>query len=388
MAALFDPLRLRGVTLRNRICVSPMSQYRARDGMANDWHFAHLSRFALGGCAVVFTEATAVSKEARRTHGDLGIWCDEHIAPLERIAKFLKAEQSLAGVQLAHAGRKSSERRPWHGGTPVDNEDVRLRNEEPWQALGPTNEPYDSGWPAPTAMTEKDVRKVIEDFGRAARRADNAGFDLIEVYAAHGFLLHQFYSPLCNTRTDDWGGSFENRIRLSLEVASSIRENWPQEKPLFFRISATDWIDGGWDINDSVALAKALKSRGVDVIDCSSGGIGGPYPPAQFPLGRAFQSDLSETIRREADIASMAVGFIWEAETANSVVESGKAELVAIGRELLNNPNWALHAAAELSVDGGYSLWDPAFGWWLNKRDRLMKKLGLRNNVMPPKSAT
>ena len=320
------PLQLRGVTLKNRICVSPMSQYRALNGMANDWHFAHLSRFALGGCGTVFTEATAVSQEARRTHGDLGIWRNDQVAPLRRVTEFLKTAGALAGVQLAHAGRKSSERRPWHGETPVDDEDEKLRNERPWQALGPTEEPYGVGWPAPTAMTQQDIWKVIDDFGHAAARSNDAGFDVIEVYAAHGFLLHQFYSPLCNSRNDAWGGSFENRIRLSLEVASSVRANWPQEKPLFFRISATDRIKGGWEINDSVALAKALKTRGVDVIDCSSGGIGGPHPPPHFPLGRAFQSDLSEVIRREANITSMAVGFIWEAE--NVIAPEGLCERV------------------------------------------------------------
>lgn len=387
MATLFEPLQLRGVTLKNRICVSPMSQYRARNGMANDWHFAHLARFALGGCGTVFTEAAAVSEEGRRTHGDLGLWCDDQVPPLRRLVDFLKAEGASAGVQLAHAGRKSSERRPWHGETPVDGHDVTTRNEAPWQALAPTDEPYGAGWPAPLAMTQSDIRKVIDDFGRAAARSHDAGFDVIEVYAAHGFLLHQFYSPLCNSRTDAWGGCFDNRIRLSLEVASSIREHWPPHKPLFFRISATDRVDGGWDIDDSVALAKALKSRGVDVIDCSSGGIGGPHPPAHFPVGRAFQSDLSELIRREAAVASMAVGFIWEAETANAVIESGKADLVAVARELLNNPNWALHAAAELSVDEDFSLWDPAFGWWLNKRKRVMRKLGLHARSVPPTSA-
>lgn len=384
MAALFEPFSLRGVTLRNRICVSPMSQYRAVDGVANDWHFAHLSRFALGGCAAVFTEATAVSRDARRTHGDLGLWCDEQMAPLARIAKFLKAEGSRPGIQLAHAGRKASERRPWHGESPVDGEDITLRGEAPWPALAPTGEPYGPGWPAPVAMTENDILAVIDDFGQAARRAHQAGFELVEVYAAHGFLLHQFYSPLCNTRTDRWGGPFENRIRLSLEVASAIREHWPAEKPLIFRVSATDRITGGWGVDDTIALAGALKSRGVDAIDCSSGGIGGPHPPAHFPLGRAFQADLSQAVRNEAQIASIAVGLIWEAETANAVIESGQADLVAIGRELLNNPNWPLHAAAQLSVDHDYSLWDPAFGWWLNKRARIMRKLGLGHEARPP----
>ena len=378
MAELFDPFQLREVTLKNRICVSPMSQYRAKDGFANDWHFAHLSRFALGGCGAVFTEATAISPEGRRTHGDLGLWEDDQIEAMSRIAYFIKAEGAVAGIQLAHAGRKASERRPWHSETPVDDEDIRVRGEFPWVAMGPTEEPYADAWPSPDMMTDEDVNRVIEDFGSAAARADAAGFDVIEVYAAHGFLLHQFYSPLCNTRDDHWGGDFEGRIRLSLEVASSIRKHWPDSKALFFRISATDWIDGGWSIEDSVRLARALKTRGVDVIDCSSGGIGGPHPLPRFPLGPAFQSELAEKVRQGADIASMSVGFIWEAKTANAVIESGKADLVAIARELLNDPNWALHAAEELKVDEDYSMWDPAFGWWLNKRKRVMRKLGLR----------
>ena len=276
-------------------------------------------------------------------------------------------------------GKRASERRPWHGETPVDDEDIRVRNETPWQALGPTAEPYGDIWPKAKAMTEDDIHRVIEDFGSAAARADVAGFEALEVYAAHGFLLHQFYSPLSNSRNDYWGSDFEGRIRLSLEVASSIRKHWPQNKALFFRISATDWIDGGWTIDDSIMLAKALKERGVDVIDCSSGGIGGPHPPPRFPLGPAFQAELAEKVRREAAIATMTVGFIWQAKIANAVIESGQADLVAIARELLHNPNWTLQAAAELATDKDFSLWDPAFGWWLNKRERIMRKLGLRD---------
>jgi 2,4-dienoyl-CoA reductase-like NADH-dependent reductase (Old Yellow Enzyme family) len=378
MAELFDPLQIRSLTLKNRVCVSPMSQYRAKDGAANDWHFAHLSRFALGGCAIVFTEATAVSSDGRRTHGDLGLWNDRQLEALKPIAQFIKAEGSIAGIQLSHAGRKASERRPWHGESPVNAEDVKERNEAPWAAMGPTDEPYGKEWPSPKIMTDEDIHQIIEDFGLAAARADSAGFDAIEVYAAHGFLLHQFYSPLCNTRSDQWGGSFEGRIKLALDVASSIRKNWPAEKALFFRISATDWIDGGWTVEDSIQLAKALKDRGVDVIDCSSSGIGGPHPPVSFPIGPAFQADFAKEIRQNVDIATMAVGFIWDARVANTVIESGQADLIAIGRELLNNPNWALQAAKEIAADDDYSLWDPAFGWWLNKRERVMRKLGLR----------
>ncbi len=380
MAVLFDPFQIRGITLKNRVCVSPMSQYCAQNGYANDWHFAHLSRFALGGCGAVFTEATAVTPAGRRTHGDLGLWEDDQIEALGRIANFIKQQGAVAGIQLAHAGRKASERRPWHGETPVNDEDIGQRNEHPWVAMGPTGEPYGASWPAPKEMGQDDIYSVIEDFGAAAARADAAGFEAIEVYAGHGFLLHQFYSPLCNSRDDCWGGDFAGRIKLSLEVASSIRRHWPQDKALFFRISATDWIDGGWDLDDSVRLAKALKEVGVDVIDCSSGGIGGPHPVPRFPVGPAFQAELAEKVRRDAAIATMSVGFIWDAEVANSVIESGKADLVAIARELLSNPNWTLHAAAELAVDNDYSMWRPAFGWWLNKRERIMKKLGLRDN--------
>ena len=378
MAKLFDPFQIRSLTLKNRVCVSPMSQYRAKDGVANDWHFAHLSRFALGGCGIVFTEATAISSDGRRTHGDLGLWNDHQLDALKPITKFIKAEGSIVGIQLSHAGRKASERRPWHGESPVNEQDVKERNEAPWAAIGPTNEPYGKEWPAPKIMTDEDIHQIIEDFGLAAARADSAGFDAIEVYAAHGFLLHQFYSPLCNTRSDQWGGSFEGRIKLALDVASSVRKNWPAEKALFFRISATDWIDGGWTVEDSIQLAKALKDRGVDVIDCSSSGIGGPHPPVSFPIGPAFQAGFSKEIRQNVDIATMAVGFIWDARVANTVIESGQADLIAIGRELLNNPNWPLQAAKEIAADDDYSLWDPAFGWWLNKRERVMRKLGLR----------
>ena len=376
---LFTDLKIRDITLPNRVCVSPMSQYAAEDGYANDWHFAHLSRFALGGCGLIFTEATAVSRAARRTHGDLGLWEDGQVEELARIALFIKAQGSVAGVQLAHAGRKASERRPWHGETPVDEEDVSLRNEAPWQAVGPTTERYGEQWPEPHVLSGDEIEQIIDDFGQAAARVDRAGFDVIEVYAAHGFLLHQFYSPLSNTREDDWGGDFEGRIRLSVEVARSIRRHWPDSKPLFFRLSATDWLEGGWTVEDSVALARRLKAEGVDLIDCSSGGLGGPHPPIKFPLGPAFQAELAADVRSGADISTMAVGFIWQPEVAERVLSSGQADLVALARELLNDPNWTLHAAQTLGLDDKFERWKPAFGWWLNKRERVMRKLGLRN---------
>lgn len=372
---LFTPLRIRGIALPNRVCVSPMSQYAAREGQAGDWHFVHLGRFALGGAGLVFTEATAVTRDGRRTHGDLGLWEDTQIEPLRRVVDFIRAQGASPGIQLAHAGRKASERRPWHGETPVDDEDVQIRGEPPWQTSAPTAEPYGPAWPAPKAMTVSDIDTVVTAFGAAARRADSAGFDVIEIYAAHGFLLHQFYSPLCNTRNDRYGGGFDGRVRLCLEVAEAVRAQWPAHKALFYRLSASDWVDGGWSIADTVVLARLLHLRGVDLIDCSSGGIGGPQVP-HLPIGPAFQADFAATVRREAGVPSMAVGLIWQAEVANRLIVDGQADLVALGRALLDDPNWTLHAAATLGHDSEHALWKPAFGWWLAKRARVLRKLG------------
>ncbi|MEM7467534.1 MAG: NADH:flavin oxidoreductase/NADH oxidase [Pseudomonadota bacterium] len=376
MAKLFEPLTIRGVEIKNRVCVSPMSQYKAHNGFANDWHMAHLGRFALGGCGLVFCEATAVSPEARRTHGDLGLWEDAQVAKLQEINQFIRAQGAVPGVQLAHAGRKASERRPWHGETPVTDEDISLRGEAPWQALSPTEEPYGELWPPPRRMTETDIEKVIKDFGDAAKRADRAGFDIIEVYAAHGFLMHQFYSPLCNDRDDAWGGSFDNRTRLCVEVAKSIRSHFPANKALFFRLSATEWLDDGWTVDDTAKLATELGKHGVDLIDCSSGGIGGNTPAPRFPLGPAFQAELAAEVRAKSAIKTMAVGLIWQAHVAEKIIATDQADMVALARELLNDPNWALHAARELESDSDFSMWDAAMGWWLHKRQRLFDKLG------------
>ena len=374
---LFDPLTLRGVTIPNRVVISPMSQYIARDGYANDWHFAHLARFALGGAGLVFTEATAVEARGRRTHGDLGLWEDGQVDGLARITRFVAEQGAVPGIQLGHAGRKASERRPWHGETPVDQEDVALRGEAPWVAIAPSPELYGEGWPVPQTMTQADIDAVVSGFRDAAGRAAEAGFEVIEVYAGHGFLLHQFYSPVANKREDAYGGDFDGRIRLSLEVAAAIREVWPERFPLIFRLSATDWLDGGWELPDTVELARRLKAEGVDMIDCSSAGIGGAQRPRRLPLGPGFQVPLAETVRREAEIATMTVGFIWQAALANEIVREGRADLVALAREALDDPNWALHAARELGVDGDFSLWKPQFGWWLNKRARAFKHLGI-----------
>ena len=378
MSALFEPLRLRGITLKNRIAVSPMSQYRAQDGYANTWHLVHLGRFALGGAGLVFAEATAVEARGRRTPGDLGLWTDDQIEPLLPVTQFLRDEGAVSGIQLGHAGRKASERRPWHGETPVTDEDQTLRGETPWPAIAPSPLPYDEGWPGPAEMTERDIQDVISAFGAAARRAADAGFRVLEVYAAHGFLIHQFLSPLANIRTDRWGGDGSGRRRLAVEVARSIRKNWPDDLPLIFRLSATDWIEGGIEPEDTIETASALAGEGVDMIDCSTGGIGGRKRPARMTLGQGFQIPFAEQIRRDAGIATMAVGFLWDAQVCDNAVATGQVDMVALARELLDDPNWPLHAAAQLGADKDHAMWPPEMGWWLMKRARLVEKLGLR----------
>lgn len=378
MSRLFEPFSLRGVTFKNRIAVSPMSQYRALKGYANDWHMVHLGRFALGGASLVFAEATAVEDRGRRTHGDLGLWEDGQIDPLIPVTRFIEAEGAVPGVQLGHAGRKASERRPWHGETPVDEEDARERGEQPWDAIAPSALPYADGWPVPAEMSEDDIADVVRAFGDAARRSAEAGFRVIEVYAAHGFLVHQFLSPLANQRSDRWGGDSEGRRRFAVEVARSIRANWPEDLPLIFRLSATDWIDGGLESEDTVEIARSLAEAGVDMIDCSTGGIGGRERPRRMKIEQGFQVPFASEVRGKADMATMAVGFLWDAEACEAVVADGDADMVALARELLDDPNWPLHAAAKLGADEGHAKWPPESGWWLMKRDRLVSKLGLR----------
>ncbi|MEM7427429.1 MAG: NADH:flavin oxidoreductase/NADH oxidase [Pseudomonadota bacterium] len=377
MSSLFSPLTLRGVTFKNRIAVSPMSQYRAVNGYANDWHMVHLGRFAMGGAALVFAEATAVQDHGRRTHGDLGLWEDGQIEPLLPVTRFLSAEGAMPGVQLGHAGRKASERRPWHGETPVDAEDVEVRSEHPWRAFGPSPLPYADGWPAPQEMSEADIAETIAAFGSAARRANEAGFKIIEVYAAHGFLIHQFLSPLANERQDEWGGP-EGGRKFAVAVAESIRANWPEDLPLIFRLSATDWVDGGIEAEDTVETAKALQAAGVDMIDCSTGGIGGRERPRRMTLGQGFQAPFAAQVRSQADMPTMSVGFLWDAEVCEQIIADNQADMVALARELLDDPNWPLHVAAQLGADQDFAAWPEESGWWLNKRARLVNKLNLR----------
>lgn len=377
MSVLFSPFKLRDITFKNRIAVSPMSQYRAIDGKANDWHLVHLGRFAMGGAGLVYVEATAVEEDGRRTHGDLGLWNDDQIEGLKNITSFLSAEGAVPGIQLSHAGRKASERRPWHGETPVNDEDLELRNEAPFKSIAPSPITYADGWPDPEVMSEDDILRVIDSFGQAARRVHEAGFKIIEVYAAHGFLVHQFLSPISNKRTDNWGGSQENRQRFAVEIAKAIRENWPDELPLAFRLSATDWLENGVEVEDTVKTVNALKEVGVDMIDCSSGGIAGRERPRAMTLKQGFQVPFAAQVKADTGISTMAVGMLWDADICEEVVANSDADMIALARELLDDPNWPLHAAGKLVADQNYEMWPAESGWWLNKRDRLVRKLGL-----------
>jgi 2,4-dienoyl-CoA reductase-like NADH-dependent reductase (Old Yellow Enzyme family) len=336
---LFDPLTLRGRTLRNRLGVSPMCQYSSTDGLAADWHLVHLGQYATGGAGLVFTEAAAVSPEGRITPADLGLWKDEHLEPLARVVRFVQAHGALAGIQLAHAGRKAATRVPWQGGGPLGDD------EGPWPTVAPSALAFDARYRAPVALDEAGLAKVVGDFAAAARRALAAGFDVVEVHAAHGYLLHEFLSPLSNTRTDRWGGSLENRSRLVCEVVRAVRAVWPLDRPLWVRLSATDWTPGGWDLAQTVALSRVLAGLGVDVLDCSSGGN---VASARVPVGPGYQVAFAEAVRREAGVATAAVGLITEPAQAEAIVAEGKAEVVLLARELLRDPHFPLRAARAL----------------------------------------
>ncbi|PRY04644.1 2,4-dienoyl-CoA reductase-like NADH-dependent reductase (Old Yellow Enzyme family) [Pontibacter ummariensis] len=342
MSELFRPLTIREITFKNRIAVSPMCQYSSVDGFANDWHLVHLGSRATGGAGLVISEATAVSPEGRITPDDLGIWKAEHVPELQRITAFLEAQGAVPGIQLAHAGRKASHQSPWKGRKAIP------ANEEGWQTVPPSAMPFLPSEPAPIELDAVGIVQVIADFKAAAQRALEAGFKVAEVHAAHGYLLHEFYSPLSNKRTDRYGGSFENRIRLSLEVTEAVREVWPKEYPLFVRISATDWTEGGWTGEDAVELAKALRTKGADLIDCSTGGN---VPKADIPVGPCYQTRFATRIKKEADILTGAVGMITTAQEAESIIAEGRADLVLLARKLLRDPHFPLHVAQELGAD-------------------------------------
>jgi 2,4-dienoyl-CoA reductase-like NADH-dependent reductase (Old Yellow Enzyme family) len=349
MPHLFAPLRLRSLELAHRILVSPMCQYASEDGLATDWHLVHLGSRAVGGAALVFTEATAVAAEGRISPQDLGIYDDRHVEGLAQIVRFVKGQGSAAGIQLAHAGRKASTARPWEGGRAIAPADGG------WEPVGPTGAPFADGYPVPRALTVAELAAVVSSFRTAAARARAAGFDVAEVHAAHGYLIHELLSPLINTRTDEYGGSYDNRVRLCLEVVAAVRSVWPEHLPVFVRISATDWKDDGWDLEQSVELARRLRNHGVDLVDCSSGGA---VPDAKIPVGPGYQVPFAARIRREAGIATGAVGLITSVAQADSIVRGGEADCVLLARELLRDPYWPLHAAREL---GAVLPWPPQY---------------------------
>ncbi len=349
MPSLFDALEIRGLSLPSRVLVSPMCQYSSRDGFANDWHLVHLGSRAVGGAAIVFTEATAVTAEGRISPEDLGIWQDAHVEFLARIVQFVHGQGVHAGMQLAHAGRKASTYRPWAGAA-----GSVPASEGGWQAVAPSALAFE-GYATPAELDEAGIRAVVRAFADAARRAREAGFRVVEVHAAHGYLLHQFLSPLSNRRADRYGGSFENRIRLVREVVEAVRKEWPERLPLFMRVSASDWIEGAWDVEQTVELARVVKGLGVDLLDCSSGGV---VAHAKVPVAPGYQVPFAERIRREADVLTGAVGLITDAAQADGIVRGGKADVVLLARQMLRDPYFPIHAAEELRRA---STWPPQY---------------------------
>lgn len=358
MPNLFDPIKIRGVKLKNRLVVSPMCQYSSIDGFANDWHLVHLGSRAIGGASLVFTEATSVSSEGRISPDDLGLWKDEQVIFLRRITTFIKNNGAKAGIQLAHAGRKASHESPWKGGKQLKEE------EGGWQTLAPSAVSYKTGESVPLEMNIEQIQQLVEDFKNATIRAIGAGFDIIEIHAAHGYLINEFLSPLSNFRIDEYGGTFENRIRILLETVNAMRQVMPEKMPLFVRISAEDWVEGGWNINDSVKLAMVLKNEGVDLIDCSSGGISRAQ---NIPVAPLYQLDFAAEVKKETGILTGAVGLITKTEQAQNIILENKADLVFMAREFLRDPYFPLHAAFTL---------DENIEWPVQYERAILKKAG------------
>ena len=381
---LFAPLTLRGCTLPNRIVVSPLCQYSASDGFAQPWHFAHLSTFARGKAGLVFTEATAVEERGRITPRCLGIWNDAQAEALRPIVEFIDSMGCVAGIQLAHAGRKASTRAPFveKGGSPLTAADA-ARGDTPWQAVAPSALPVAEGWPVPRELSVADLAEIKAAFVAAARRSVDVGFRVIELHMAHGYLLHSFLSPLGNQRTDEYGGDLDGRMRFPLEVAAAVRAAMPDDMPLFARISAVDGREDGWTLDDSVRLCEQMLPIGVDVADCSSGGIGGAPRfriddsgaalTAESAREPGFQVPYARRIREQTGMKSMAVGVIIDPHQAEEILQSGGADLVALGRELMYDPFWPLHAAAELGVDPDYQMWPEQYAWGVDRRAQIKR---------------
>ena len=368
---LFSSFKIKSKSFRNRIVLSPMCQYKAKDGVISDWHFQHYSRFAFSGLGAAFVEATGVSPEGRIGHGCTGIWSDSHVEGLSKIAKIFNEYNCLSGIQLAHAGRKASYLRPWDGASPITEND---KVEPAWQTIGPSAIPINNSSPVPKEMTVEDINKVREDFKKAAQRADKAGFDIIEIHGAHGYLLHSFFSPLSNQRNDQYGGSFENRIRFALEIIADIKSVWPDNKPLFYRLSSIDAPGQGANLEDNIKLAKSLKSVGVDVIDCSSGGITGSPVLTKSKIIPGFQVPYSEKIKKDAEISSMAVGAIISADQANEIISNKRADLVAMGRELLADTQWVYKAATIFNLENAKDYLPDSYSFYLSRRDEYLDR--------------
>ena len=388
---LFSPLKIRGVTLPNRIVLSPLCMYSANEGVATDWQFAHLSTFARGKTGLIFAEATAVEARGRITPGCLGIWTDEQAEALIPVTSFIEKMGCVPGFQLAHAGRKAGTKTPWNGGTPLDEEDIKAGN-APWDIIAPSDVPVAEGWVIPKAMDENDIKEIVKAFSDAAKRAVKAGFKVIEIHSAHGYLLHSFLSPLANKRNDEYGGDINGRMKLLLQVVDAVRDVIPEDMPLFCRISAVDGLKNGWEIEDSVILAKKLEEHGVDVVDCSAGGISGAPLFRVNKLGKpmktnmdrgpGFQVPYADKVKNEAGIKTMAVGVIVDPNQAEKILQEEKADLIAVGRELMYNPFWTLHAAQALNADPEFSMWPEQYKWGVNRRGKLAEFKGIRDEVI------
>jgi 2,4-dienoyl-CoA reductase-like NADH-dependent reductase (Old Yellow Enzyme family) len=370
MPMLFAPLALRSLAARNRVVVSPMCQYSSADGGPTDWHLVHLGKFAMGGAGIIFCEETAVEERARKTYRCAGIYADRFTPMYRRITDFLREQGAIPAIQLGHSGRKASCGPPWTNFAPLTDEDAE-RGMRPWRGVSASAIPARAGAPAPLELSATDIGEVLDAWRDAALRSLDAGFDICEIHGAHGYLIHQFLSPLANTRRDGYGGDLSGRMRFALEVAETVRAVWPHDRPLFFRVSAVDGEGGAWSVDDTVALARELKARGVDVITCSSGGINGPLNMAIVPRVPGYQVPYAARVKCEAGILSCAVGLITEPKHAEAILRNGEADLIALARELMYNPNWPVHAAKALGVPDYLDLLPPAYAWWLKRREQI-----------------
>ncbi|HEX6610218.1 MAG TPA: NADH:flavin oxidoreductase/NADH oxidase [Hyphomicrobiaceae bacterium] len=364
---LFTPLQIKDVTLKNRVVVAPMHQYSAVEGFATDWHLVNAGKYAQGGAGLVMMESTKVARNGCGTVGDTALWDDKFIPALARCATFIKAHGAVAGLQLGHSGRKARLTRPWEGGKPLSGSEPEIYDWDGWELVAPSAVPHTPSAPMPRALSHNEVRDMAANWGRAAARADAAGFDVLEIHGAHGYLIHQFLSPVSNQRTDEYGGSELNRMRFAVEVAECAAENWPRHKPLFMRLSCED--DAGWGPEESVRLSRLLKAKGVDVIDCSSGGTLAHSPMDGVRAKKyGYQVPYAEKIRKEAEMMTMAVGHIVHAHQAEEILQSGRADLIALAREIMYNPNWAMDAAQKLGADPDFKSVPPPYSYWLSKR--------------------